>query len=483
MSATPIFKLAPTTQQYDWGKQGSSAKVAQFAAASQLPGFIIDESKPYAELWMGTHPKSPSHVYITGEVLSEHLAKHPELIGASVSEKFDASNGNLPFLFKVLSIQKALSIQSHPDKATAEKLHAAQPDIYKGALPAFTRPFMMPYNAKIHPLADPNHKPEMALALTPFRAMCGFRPLPDIAASLAHTPEFAALIPAPTLSSFLALSSSSTPTGPEEKAALRSLFEAVMTAPEASFKPQLEALVARYRNADRAGGVREGENEDLVWLVLTCEEQFPGDIGTFCAFLLNYVTLQPGEAIYLGAGEPHAYVSGGTSTSSYFIPMFLLTDWLAGWRAECIECMANSDNVIRAGLTPKLRDIPNLISTLTYTASPPSKHFVAPSAFSTTTSSPSTPNANTLYDPPAPEFSVVQLKLASKGAEETHRAVDGPSIVVATGGTGEVRWGAEGRLEIGTGDVFFVGAGTEVRFVAHASDEEFVLYRAFVEAH
>ncbi|KAG6807343.1 hypothetical protein H0H93_001732 [Arthromyces matolae] len=133
MSITPVFKIAPTTQQYDWGKIGSKAKVAQFAAASRLPGFTINESVPYAELWMGTHPKSPSNVFETGQILSDHLAKHPELIGAPVSDKFDASTGNLPFLFKILSIEKALSIQSHPDKATAEKLHASQPDIYKGA--------------------------------------------------------------------------------------------------------------------------------------------------------------------------------------------------------------------------------------------------------------------------------------------------------------------------------------------------------------
>lgn len=82
---------------------------------------------------MGTHPKSPSHVFSSGKILSEHLASHPELIGKRVIDKFDASNGNLPFLFKVLSIHKALSIQSHPDKATAETLHAQQPDIYKGA--------------------------------------------------------------------------------------------------------------------------------------------------------------------------------------------------------------------------------------------------------------------------------------------------------------------------------------------------------------
>jgi len=84
---------------------------------------------------MGTHTSSPSHVKSSNQVLSEYLAGQPELIGGSIIQKFDARNGNLPFLFKVLSIEKALSIQTHPDKQTAEKLHAEHPDIYKGTIP------------------------------------------------------------------------------------------------------------------------------------------------------------------------------------------------------------------------------------------------------------------------------------------------------------------------------------------------------------
>jgi mannose-6-phosphate isomerase len=85
-----------------------------------------------AKLWMGTHPKSPSLVSSSGETLSSYLAKNQNLIGQKVSQTFGAEDGNLPFLFKILAIEKALSIQSHPDKATAEKLHVQQPDIYKG---------------------------------------------------------------------------------------------------------------------------------------------------------------------------------------------------------------------------------------------------------------------------------------------------------------------------------------------------------------
>ncbi|KAF9465624.1 mannose-6-phosphate isomerase [Collybia nuda] len=430
MSSTQqVFKIIPTTQQYDWGKIGNSAKVAQFAVASRLPGFAINEKTPYAELWMGTHPKSPSHVLSTGEELSKHLAAHPQLIGKDVISKFDAGEGNLPFLFKVLSIEKALSIQSHPDKPTAEKLFLSQPDIYK----------------------DPNHKPEMTLALTPFNAMCGFRPLPALATALQSTPELAALIPGSILQHFLSLALSPTahvdPTGPAEKAALRDVFSAVMTASTDIYTQHLDILVSRYK----AGNVNPGEEPERIALVLRLADQFPGDIGIFCAFLLNYVNLQPGEAIFLGAGEPHAYVSG-----------------------ECMECMANSDNVIRAGLTPKLRDVPNLVATLTYNASEPGKHAVSPVPFS------SEKGPSTLYNPPIPEFSVIQVKLPSDLKEETHRPVQGPSIGIVTGGGGVVNWG-NGELELRLGDVFFIGAGVEVKF-GNRGEGELVVYRAFVES-
>ncbi|KAJ7623547.1 mannose-6-phosphate isomerase [Roridomyces roridus] len=421
MSTPPVFKLVPTAQKYDWGKIGSSSKVAQFAAASKIPGFTLEESAPYAELWMGTHPKSPSHVLESNAVLAEHLAAHPELIGKRVSDRFNASNGNLPFLFKVLAIEKALSIQTHPDKKTAEVLFAQQPDIYK----------------------DDNHKPEMALALTPFAALCGFLPLPKIATHLRSTPELAALIPPSITAEFLKSASSATPAGPEEKLALKNLFAAVMTAEEGVVKAQLDILVARYK----AGG--EAESQDVVDLVLRLDSQFPGDIGIFCAFLLNYVHLKPGQAIFLGAGEPHAYIFG-----------------------DIMECMANSDNVIRAGLTPKLRDIPNLVSGLTYEAAEPSKHVVNPAPFRSAA-------ASTLYDPPIPEFSVVQVVLDA-GKTETHPVVAGPSIGIVTEGTGSVSWTGASQLQVGHGDVFFIGADTEVSF---SSTSGLTVYRAFVEAN
>jgi mannose-6-phosphate isomerase len=150
----------------------------------------------------------------------------------------------------------------------------------------------------------------MALAITPFQALCGFRPLTEIANFLRLVPELASLIPATVLQTFLSEASSWNPGRPTEKTALKNIFAAVMTAPELEFKHQLTLLVSRYKG----GGAKapDGETQELVDLVLKLNQQFPGDIGIFCPFLLNYIVLQPGEAIFLGAGEPHAYLYGGT---------------------------------------------------------------------------------------------------------------------------------------------------------------------------
>ncbi|KAI0946522.1 hypothetical protein AcW1_009963 [Taiwanofungus camphoratus] len=426
---TQVFKIIPTTQKYDWGQIGISSKVAQYATAAKVPGFTLDEKAPYAELWMGTHPSGPSRLFESGsdETLAEHLTAHPELIGNKVTERFKdagAADGNIPFLFKVLAIEKALSIQTHPDKKMAEQLHKERPDVYK----------------------DANHKPEMALALTPFTAMCGFLPLSQIATYLTSTPEFAALITPAIVDKFISIASSSD-SGPSEKAALKDLFSAVMTADAATFKSELEKLVKRYA----AGGEHEAE-KTVKDLVLRLNSQFPGDIGVFCAFMLNYVKMDPGDAIFLAAGEPHAYVSG-----------------------DIIECMATSDNVIRAGLTPKLRDIPNLVSGLTYGAGHASRHLVQPTRFDTTA-------FTTLYDPPIPEFSVLRVALSS-GKTESHRPIDGPSIAIVTEGKGTVEWDSGGNLDIAEGDVLFIGAGTSVKLVATNDVGQLAVYRAFVEVN
>ena len=137
--------------------------------------------------------------------------------------------------------------------------------------------------------------------------------------------------------------------------------------------------------------------------------------------------------------------------------------------------MANSDNVIRAGLTPKLRDIPNLVKTLTYTAAPASRHVVKPLPFSASF-------ASTLYDPPIPEFSVVNTIL-TPGQTEGHREIDGPSIALIASGKGKLQW-SSGTLDVARGEAIFVGANTAVDFFAAGEEgesEKLEIYRAFVE--
>ena len=150
---------------------------------------------------------------------------------------------------------------------------------------------------------DPNHKPEMALAITPFQALCGFRPLSEIANILKNTPELQALIPPSIIDNFLVISASNA-TEQAEKLALKILFAALMTADKSVIHHQLDILVNRYES-------QVAQDNDIAQLVLKLNEQFPGDVGIFCPFLLNYVRLDPGQAIFLGAGEPHAYISGG----------------------------------------------------------------------------------------------------------------------------------------------------------------------------
>ena len=148
----------------------------------------------------------------------------------------------------------------------------------------------------------------MALAITSFAALCGFLPLPRIVTYLNKVPELAALVPQAILDNFLRVVPTTTdPSAPVAKQALRDVFSAIMTAPTDIFTTQLARLIKRYESLSSV----HAEEEGIRKLVLRLNTQFPNDIGIFCSFLLNYVELSPGEAIFLGAGEPHAYVSGG----------------------------------------------------------------------------------------------------------------------------------------------------------------------------
>ncbi|WWC64943.1 mannose-6-phosphate isomerase, class I [Kwoniella dejecticola CBS 10117] len=432
-----IFKLSPGVQSYDWGKKGSASLAAQFGKAS-VDGFVIDEDKTYAELWMGTHPTLPSKLD-DSTLLSDYIKSNNGLVGDKVIKKFeDSQHGNLPFLFKVLSIGTALSIQAHPDKTLARKLFDERPDVYK----------------------DPNHKPEMAIALTPFLAFLNFLPLPVLLLNLLIVPELQPIIPSALitqLGSSLTLPTTPSPDpflyqptvappSDEQKSILKQIFNALMSADKDTYTTAIRSLVERYKKGE---DIHESE-KGLVDLTLMLNDQYPDDIGILCVFFLNVVELKKGEAAFLEANSPHAYIKG-----------------------DIIECMATSDNVVRAGLTPKLRDVSTLIEMLTYESGPGNKQLLKPINFN------EQDDTSKLYDPPIAEFSVVKINLPA-GGKTPHRKIEGPSIAIITQGKGSVSASSnEDEVDFERGQVIFIGADQEVQWEA---SEELEVFRAFVEA-
>lgn len=270
-----------------------------------IPKFLdINPEKDlaYAEYWIGVHPKAPSEVLIKDDWVSliELLEKYPnEILGSRVSEKF---NNTLPFLLKILSINQALSIQAHPDKNLAVVLHKKNPENYP----------------------DDNHKPEIAIAIDNLTAIVGLKNLENIISCLNEYPEIKSL-----LSVDVSLSKLSSDERESSKI-IKEIYSQIMRVPEEKLSECIKNLVSKIRQKNT---VTESEKQFLVQF-----ENYGIDIGLISILLFNLVNLNKGEAIFTPAGIPHAYIKG-----------------------NIIECMANSDNVVRAGLTPKFKDINTLI--------------------------------------------------------------------------------------------------------------------------
>lgn len=276
---------------------------------------------------MGTHPSGPSTL-TNGQLLSDYLKSHEDLIGI-VSEGYPSND--LPFLFKILSIHTALSIQAHPDKILAEKLHKEFPNIYK----------------------DSNHKPEMVIALTNFEAICGFQTIKNIYNNLIQYPEFNNFLINNNFNFINELKNyqldneilnnngcNNNTNNNNKLLFLKKLFNSYINADEKLALPYITSLISRLENENND---INNEDNSLQLLLIRLSQEYPGDIGIFSPLLMNYLQLKPGDSFYIGANEPHAYLRG-----------------------DCIECMALSDNVVRAGLTPKFKDINTLCEMLTY---------------------------------------------------------------------------------------------------------------------
>lgn len=444
MLEVPLVRLQCGVNSYDWGKIGSESAAARFAAATPSDSLSIQSDKPYAELWMGTHPSNPSKDLDTGRSLLEMVEQNSMLLGHSAKARYGSK---LPFLFKVLSIGKALSIQAHPNKKLAEQLHAKDPKNYP----------------------DDNHKPEMTIAVTDFEGLCGFRPLGEIAHFLASVPALRELVGEEAAKSFIATvrgqeSDASSESTTQNKRALQATFAALMKSSPESVASAVKKLVseAEKKGAEFAdGGTESTSGAVMSELVVRLNKQFPDDIGLFVLFFLNYVQLYPGEAMFLKADDIHAYVSG-----------------------DIIECMAASDNVVRAGFTPKFKDVQTLVDLLTYDYAPIEEQKMTPKEYPYVVlnrTAYTTGSEALLYDPPIDEFSVIRTRLNGSGSKATFERIDGPSIIICTCGKGKISVGPTVK-EIKEGFVYFVGATAELVLESDGGEgEEFITFKAYCE--
>ncbi|MFI9050024.1 mannose-6-phosphate isomerase, class I [Streptomyces sp. NPDC053427] len=396
-------RLANTVRPYAWGST---------TAIPELLG-VEPTGAPEAELWMGAHPGAPSRVDRgAGPVsLAEVIEATPETeLGEPTLRAFGP---RLPFLLKLLAAGSPLSLQVHPDLAQAKEGFADEER--RG----------VPLDAPHRNYKDANHKPELICALTPFDGLCGFRH-PARAADLLEGLGVDELKP------YVDILRAS----PEESA-LREVLTAVLTAEHDAIAETVErAATAAARLA-----AQDGPHADDYAAYAAVAQHYPGDPGVIAAMLLNHVRLQPGEALFLGAGIPHAYLSG-----------------------LGVELMANSDNVLRCGLTPKHVDVPELLRIVRFEAG--DAPVLRPEAV----------DGEEVYETPIDEFRLSRFALAPGAAPHPLDART-PQVLLCTAGTVHLAGEASDDLTLTPGESAFVPAGERITLSGDGT-----LFRATVVA-
>lgn len=369
---------------YAWGSR---------TAIAELLGEPSPSPHPQAELWMGAHPHAPSTLLGDDEQsLLEHIAADPH---AALGEPSRAAFGDrFPFLLKVLAAGEPLSLQAHPSAEQARLGFAAEEEA--GIPPTDPR----------RNYTDPWPKPELICALTDLDALCGF-------AEPEHTVAVLQELGVPELDRYLTLLA-----GQPDEEGTRALFSTLITIPSSAIlellSAVLEACVAK---------VREGTSRYLVHYrtAMDLAERYRDDAGVLASFMLNRLTLRPGEAIYLPSGNLHAYLSGSG-----------------------VEIMGNSDNVLRGGLTPKHVDVPELMRVLDFRPGPVT--VLTPRQIS---------DAEAVYDADAPEFRLSRLSITEQRYDLTH---NGPQIVLITEGSATVRVPGTEPLAVRRGQSVWIAA-------------------------
>ena len=355
---------------------------------------------------MGTYPTTPSYVLATNELLQDVLdANREALIGQQVLDRFGT---DLPFLPKILSMSKALPLQLHPNRDLAAKLHKEDPEKY----------------------GDTNHKPEIGLALSKFEAFAGFKQSKDIMALLQLEP----------LKEHL-------PEGDLTPEGLKTLCSDLLKLPEDKVG-QIQSGLAQISKSEY------GHQAYILDLLPRLQEQYSAeDNGTLVALIcMNYLILQPGEAIYVPADGIHAWLSG-----------------------DIVECMARSDNVLNVGFCPRAdRDNIDLFTnTLTFKASSVQEMYLQP-----VPSDKSVRGKTVDYRPELSEFNLLKTSLAGPNDFDIVSPIQGPSIMIVTKGKGRLTAAGKQVVDLDEGWVFFVGQGVEIKIEART---ELEVYRAYVE--
>jgi len=386
-----VFRLTGVPRHYAWG---STTAIPELLGTP--PG-----DEPVAELWFGAHASSPSRLD-DGRSLETLLAEDAEYqLGAGVIARFGPC---LPYLLKILAAERPLSLQVHPNREQARVGFAVE------------QAAGLPLDAAERNYRDSNHKPEVWLALSPVEAVCGFR-------APRRAVELFADLDAPLARSMAAmLRADPSPSG------VRTVFTALLGPRTRPGADAVSAVAAACRARLESSSPSPRADANVVLL----ESEHPGDPGVVASLLLNPVSLQPGESVFVPAGGVHALLHG-----------------------VAVELQASSDNVLRAGLTPKHVDVHALLATVDYVAAPPIR--LAPETFHGST--------RVFYAPVDDfELSVTTLDGAGEGAEVGAEAGAhpvpgrGPRIVLCIDGEIEVRSAAE-SLVVTRGQALFVGAG------------------------
>jgi mannose-6-phosphate isomerase len=380
-----------TVRHYPWGSR---------TVIPELLGEPSPADRPYAELWMGAHPDAPS-VLSSGTPLDKAIEEQPDaLLGAAVHERFGT---RLPFLMKVLAADHPLSLQAHPTIEQARAGFAAE------------EAAGVPRDDPTRTFKDPFHKPELLLALTPVEALCGFRPVEESLHCLAKL-QVSEL--KPTIAALA-------------RGGLRAAIPQLIALSPDVRSVLVEAVAAA---ASRFVAAHDPEFINTYRWAATLAETYPGDPGVVISLMCNHLKLAPGEAVFLPAGNLHAYLSG------------------AG-----VEVMASSDNVLRGGLTAKHVDLAALIEVLDFTDGrvPVLHPVLGPGGLR--------------YPVPVDDFDLTRCQLDTQSGSLTTR---GPQVLLCTEGTA-VLASAEGELTLEKGSSAFVPAGMPVTASGPA-----VLYRA-----